>query len=75
MRNLHKLKGCVGVLNITDDILEFGATQEEHDHKVISFLERCLEVNLKLNTDKVRLNCKKVPMFNCFMQKMGSSKS
>ena len=54
------LKGLVRVVNIADDILVFGATQEEHDHNVISFLERYLEVNLKLNADKVKLNCKEV---------------
>ena len=36
------LKGLAGVVNIADNILVFGATQEEHDHNVISFLERCL---------------------------------
>ena len=58
------LKGQAGVVNIADDILVFfGAMQEEHDHSVISFLERCLEVNLKLNAEKVKLNCKEVPFF------------
>ena len=57
------LKGLAGVVNIADNILVFGATQEEHNHNVISFLERCLEVNLKLNADKVKLNCKEAPFF------------
>ena len=57
------LKGLAGVVNIVHGVLVFGATQEEHDHNVISFLERCLEVNLKLNADKVKLNCKEVPFF------------
>ena len=58
---LHELlKVLAGAVNIADDILVFGATQEEHDHNVISFSERCLEVNLKLNGDKVKLNCKEV---------------
>ena len=55
------LKGLAGVVNIADDILVFGATQEERDNNIISFLERCLEVNLKLNANKVKLNCKDVP--------------
>ena len=31
------LKGLAGVVNIADDILVFGAIQEEHDNNVISF--------------------------------------
>ena len=57
------LKGLVGVVIIADDILVFRATQEEHGHNVISFLERCLEVNLKLNADKMKHNCKEVTFF------------
>ena len=57
------LQGLEDMVNITDDILVFGSTQEEHDHNVITFLERCLEVDLKLNPSKIRLNCSKVPFF------------
>ena len=57
------LKGLAGVVNIADDILVFRAIQEEHDHNVISFLERCFKVNLKLNADKVKLNYQEVPFF------------
>ena len=48
--------------NITD-ILVFGSTQQEHDSNVITFLERCLEVHLKLNLSKIKLNCFGVPFF------------
>ena len=44
-----------------DDILVFGSTQEEHDANVIRFLEMCLEIDLHLNPEKVRINCKSVP--------------
>ena len=57
------LKGLAGVVNIADDILVFRATQEEHNHNVISFSERCLEVNLKLNADKAKLNGKELPFY------------
>ena len=30
------------IVNIVDDILVFGSTQQEHNHNVIAFLERCL---------------------------------
>ena len=57
------LSGLLGVKNITDDIIVFGSTQEEHDVNVIRFLERCLEIDLHLNPDKVKINCKSVPFF------------
>ena len=40
-----------------------GSTQEEHDASVIRFLERCLEIDLHLNPNKVKINCKSVPFF------------
>ena len=57
------LQGLEGMINIASDILVFGSTQQEHAHYVIVFLERCLEVELKLNVSKVRLNCSDVPFF------------
>ena len=55
------LQSLKGMVNITDDILVFGSIQQEHNNNVITFLERCLEVDLKLNPSKIRLNCSKVP--------------
>ena len=57
------LKTLAGVVDIADDILVFRATWEEHDHNVISFLERWIELILKLNAERVKLNCKEAPFF------------
>ena len=57
------LSGLPGIKYIVDDILVFGSTQEEHDANVIRFLERCLEIDLHLNPDKIKINCKSVPFF------------
>ena len=57
------LQGLKDVVNITDDILVFGSTQKENDSNVITFLERSLEVDLKLSLSKIRLNCSEVPFF------------
>ena len=57
------LSGLLGMKNIANDIVVFGSTQEEHDANVIRFLERCLEIDLHLNPDKVKINCKSVPFF------------
>ena len=55
LRNL--LSGLLGVTNIADDIVVFGSTQEDYDTIVITFLERCLEIDLHLNPEKFRINC------------------
>ena len=48
------LQGLEGMVSIADNILIFGSTQQEHDHNVRIFLERCFEVDLKLNLSKIR---------------------
>lgn len=46
------LESHEGVVNITDDILVWRETTEEHDHRLIKLLERAKEWNLKLNKSK-----------------------
>ena len=65
------LSGLSGVKYIADDILMFGSTQEEHDANVIRFLERCLEIDLHLNPEKVKINCKSVPFFGMVLTEDG----
>ena len=65
------LSGLPGVTNIADDILIYGSTQEEHDANVIHFLEHCLEIDLHLNPDKVKINCKSVPFFGMILTESG----
>ena len=65
------LSGLPGVTNITDDILVYGSTQEGHDANVMRFQERCLETNLHLNLDKVRINCKSVPFLGMVLTEDG----
>ncbi|VDI82385.1 Hypothetical predicted protein [Mytilus galloprovincialis] len=35
------LEGCVGQRNISDDIIVYGCTQEEHDERLKKVLDRC----------------------------------
>ena len=65
------LSGLPGVTNIADDILVYGSTQEEHDANVIHFLECCLEIDLHLNPDKVKINCKSVLFFGMILTESG----
>ena len=62
------LQDLEGLVSIADDILVFGSTQQQHDSNVITFLERCLEVYLKLKLIKIRLNCSQVPFLENVFQ-------
>ena len=62
------LQDLKGMVNITDDVLVFRSTQQEHNSNMITFLERCLEVDLKLNLSKIGLNCTEVPFWDNVFQ-------
>ena len=50
------LSGIQGVKNISDDIIVFGATQEEHDRALRATLQRLREKGLTLNKSKCVFN-------------------
>ena len=62
------VQGLKGMANIADDILVFGSTQQEHNSNVITFLERCLKVDIKLNLSEITLNCSEVPLLDNIFQ-------
>lgn len=41
-----------GVVNIIDDLLVWGDSIQEHDHRLKTLLNRAKEYNLKLNRNK-----------------------
>lgn len=43
-----------GVCLFIDDILVYGSTKEEHDHRLRKVLDRCRDLNIKLNKDKCK---------------------
>ena len=57
--------------NIADDILCFGANEQEHDINVIKFLDRCVEVDMHLNPWKVKFKAPQVPFFGNMLTKDG----
>ena len=61
---LQGLNGC-----ITDDVLVFGTTYEEFKSNVISFLDCCVEEDMHLNPDKVKIDCTQVPFFRNVLSK------
>ena len=67
-RRQHEvLEGLKGVHDIADDILITGQgeteeeAQQDHDRNLFALLERCREVNLKLNLKKLKLRLPEVP--------------
>ena len=69
---IHQLlQDLQGVLNIADDILVFGRTNEEFNSNVISFLDRCVQEDIHLNPDKVQINTDSVPFFGHVLTKDG----
>ena len=57
--------------NIADDILCYGANEQEHDINVIKFLDRCVEVDMHLNPQKVKFKSPEVPFYGNMLTKDG----
>ena len=69
MRNI--VDGLQGVVNITDDVLVFAVKYEKFKENVINFLDRCVEHDLHLNPEKIRINVDSVPFFGQTLMKDG----
>ncbi|KAK3788062.1 hypothetical protein RRG08_052302 [Elysia crispata] len=46
------LQGCEGAQNISDDIVVYGANQEEHDQRLRKVMHKLSEANLTLSKEK-----------------------
>ena len=57
--------------NIADDILCYGANEQEHDINVIKFFNRCVEVDMHLNPQKVKFKSPEVPFYGNMLTKDG----
>ena len=67
------LQGLNGCTNIADDVLVFGTTYDEFKANVIAFLDCCVQEDMHLNPDKVKIDCLKVPFFGNVLSKEGLS--
>ena len=56
-------EGLEGVATLVDDILVFGKTKDEHDHRLIAVLDRSREKGIKLNKDKFEMGLTQVRYF------------
>ena len=59
----EQIRDIKGSLNISDDIIIFGKTQQEHDNALHSVLQRFESVGLTLREDKCELNKKSITFF------------
>ena len=57
------LQGCRGVRNISDDIIVFGNTRDEHDLQQSTVLQRLQQSNLTLNQEKCLFGVNKLTFF------------
>ena len=57
------LQGCRGVRNISDDIIVFGKTRDEHDQNLETVLQRLQQSNLTLNQEKCLFGVNKLTFF------------
>ena len=56
------IKDLNGVVNMADDLV-YSTDDDEHDRNLLALMEKCLEVGLTLNLNKLKFKCKNVPFF------------
>ena len=67
------LSGIPGAKNISDDIIVYGRTQEEHDTALQAVFQRLLESNLTLNKDKCEYNKSSIDFYGYTFSSEGIS--
>ena len=67
------LQGLNVYTNIADDVLVYGATYDEFKNNVLAFLDCCVQEDMHLNPDKVKIDCHKVTFFRNVLSKDGLS--
>ena len=69
MQNI--VDGLEGVVDITNDVLVFAMKYNKFKENVINFPDRCVEHDLHLNPEKIRINVDSVPFFGQTLTKDG----
>ena len=65
------LQGLNGCTNIANDVLVYGSTCDEFKTNVLAFLDCCVQEDMHLNPDKVKIDCHEVPFFGKILSKDG----
>ncbi|XP_012942933.1 uncharacterized protein K02A2.6-like [Aplysia californica] len=64
-------EGCQGVIGITDDIVVFGKTEQEHDQNLQEMIRRCVETGLKLNPEKCCIKQNQIKFYGVIVTQDG----
>lgn len=59
-RLIQALEGLHGVICVADDIVVTGKTVTDHDANLSALLTRCQDRGIRLNRDKMNLNCEQI---------------
>ena len=70
-RMSHILSGLPGVVSMIDDILVFGQSQEEHDHRLELALDRINKAGITLNAEKCEFSKKSVKFLGHVIDETG----
>ena len=62
---------CEGVADISDDIVVYGKTQEEHDQRLDCVMRKLKERNLTLNKDKCEFGVHKITFMGHILSRNG----
>ena len=62
-----------GVTGIADDMVIAGRDEMEHDRNFLTFMEKCMENNLTLNSEKVQFKQTQVSFYGYCWSKHGIS--
>ena len=65
--------GTEGVTGIADDMIIAGKDEMEHDRNFLAFMEKCMENNLTLNSEKIQFKQSQVSFYGHCWSKHGIS--
>ena len=65
--------GIKGVTGIADDLIIAGRDEMEHDRNFLAFMEKCMENNLTLNSQKIQFKQTQVSFYGHCWSKHGIS--
>ena len=65
--------GMEGVTGIADDMIIAGKDEMEHDRNFLAFMEKCMENNLTLNSEKIQFKQSQVSFYGHIWLKHGIS--
>ena len=65
--------GMEGATGIADDMIIAGRDEMEHDRNLLAFMEKCMNNNLTLNSEKFQFKQSQVSFYGCCWSKHGIS--